>query len=52
MKTLSHTQDSSLQMLLKWGESLVSRTEAPIKPKHRAERIAALVAESNSPSGA
>jgi hypothetical protein len=52
MKTLSHTEASALQMLLSWGESLVARAAASIKSKHRAERMAAMVAESNSPSGA
>jgi hypothetical protein len=52
MKALSHTEASALQMLLRWGESLVLRDEASMQPKHRADRIAALVAESNNPSGA
>jgi hypothetical protein len=52
MKALSHTGASALQMLLRWGESLILRAAAPMPPKHRADRIAVLVAESNNPSGA
>jgi len=52
MKTLSHTGTSALQMLLSWGEALISRAAVSVKPEHRADRIAAVVAESNNPSGA
>jgi hypothetical protein len=52
MKTLSHMEASTLQMLLNWGEDLVLRAAASMRPEHRADRIAALVAESNNPSGA
>lgn len=52
MKTLSHTQASALQMLLRWGEDLVSRAVASMRPRYRADQIAAVVAESNNPSGA
>jgi hypothetical protein len=52
MKALSHTQTSTLQMLLSWGTDLVSRAFASMKPQHRADQIAAIVAASNNPSGA
>jgi hypothetical protein len=52
MKTLSHREASALQMLLRWSEGVVSCAAASMRPKHRAERIAAVVAESNNPSGA
>jgi hypothetical protein len=52
MKTLSHTETSSLQALLSWSEDLITRVTASMKPKHRAGQIAAIVAESGNPSGA
>jgi hypothetical protein len=52
MKTLSHTESSALQALLNWGEGLVSRAVASMKPKHRTHQIAAVVAESGNPAGA
>jgi hypothetical protein len=52
MKTLSPVETSGVQKLLRWGESLGSRAAAAIKPKHRADWIAALVATSNNPAGA
>jgi hypothetical protein len=51
MKTLSHTETSALQALLSWSEDLIARIAASMKPKHRAGRIAAVVAESGNPSG-
>ena len=53
MTTLSHTETSALQVLLSRNEdSPVSRTAATVKPKHRADQVAAAVAESGNPSGA
>jgi hypothetical protein len=52
MKTLSHTETSALQLLLNRGENLVSRAAAAIKPKLRADQVAASVAESGNPPGA
>jgi hypothetical protein len=52
MKALSHTETSSLRTPLSWTENLISRVAASMKPKHRAGRIAAVVAESGNPSGA
>jgi hypothetical protein len=52
MKALSHTQTSTLQVLLIWGADLVSRAVASMEPEHRADQIAAEVAASNNPSGA
>jgi hypothetical protein len=51
MKTLSHTETSALQVLLSWGADLFSRAAAAMKPKYRADEIAATVAESGNPSG-
>ena len=51
MKTLSQTEASFPQTLLNWGVDLVSRAAASIKPKHRADQIAAEVAASGNPSG-
>jgi hypothetical protein len=51
MKALSHTETSALQMLLSWSGDLASRIAAAIKAKHRADQIAAAVAESGNPSG-
>jgi hypothetical protein len=54
MKTLSHTETSAPQVLLSWHEDLVWRpvgaTIKP-KPKHRADEIAAAIAESGNPAG-
>jgi hypothetical protein len=52
MKTLSHTETSALQVLLSWSADLVSRAAAAIKPKYRADQVAAAVAESGNPAGA
>jgi hypothetical protein len=52
MKALSHTQPSALQVLLNRGADMISRAAASMKPKHRADQIAAIVAASNNPSGA
>jgi hypothetical protein len=52
MKTLSQTETSVLQGLLNWGEEIISRRAASMKPKHRASRIAARVAETGNPAGA
>jgi hypothetical protein len=52
MKALSHPQASALQVLLNRAADLVSRALASMKPKHRADQIAAVVAASNNPSGA
>jgi hypothetical protein len=52
MKTLSHTETSTLQVLLSWGEDLVARAVASMKPTHSAGQVAAAVAESGNPSGA
>lgn len=52
MKTLSHTETSTRQALLSWGEGLASRARASMKPTHRAGQIAAAVAESGNPPGA
>jgi hypothetical protein len=51
MKTLSQTEASFSQALLNWGADLVSRAAASIRPKHRADQIAAEVAASGNPSG-
>jgi hypothetical protein len=52
MKALSHTQPSALQVLLNRATDLLSRALASMKPQHRADQIAAVVAASNNPSGA
>jgi len=52
MKALSHTQATPLQVLLSQSEGLVARAAAAIKPKHRADQVAAAVAESGNPPGA
>jgi hypothetical protein len=52
MKTISQPQTSVLQLLLNKSEDVVSRASAPIKPKLRADQVAAVVAESGNPSGA
>jgi hypothetical protein len=52
MKTLSQPATSVLQVLLSKGEETVSRAAAAMKPKLRADQVAALVAESGNPSGA
>jgi hypothetical protein len=52
MKALSHPQSSTLQVLLNRAADLVSRAFASMKPQHRADQIAAIVAASNNPSGA
>lgn len=39
-------------MLLSWGEDLVSGAAAAMRSELRADQIAAVVAESNNPSGA
>jgi hypothetical protein len=51
MRTLSHTETSALQALLNWSADLLSRAAAAKKPRHRADQIAAAVAESGHPSG-
>jgi hypothetical protein len=40
-----------LQALLNWSADLISRAAAATKPRHRADQIAAAVAESGNPSG-
>jgi hypothetical protein len=52
MKILSHTETPVPQALLNWCEDLVLRATRAMKPKHRADQIAAEVAESGNPSGA
>ncbi len=53
MKTLAHTETSVLQALLSRSEEIpVARPAATVKPKHRADQVAAAVAESGNPSGA
>jgi hypothetical protein len=53
MKTLSHTEPSVLQVLLsRIEDSPVQRAASAVKPKHRADQVAAAVAESGNPSGA
>jgi hypothetical protein len=52
MENFSHTETSAFQTLLNWGEDLIARSAASMKPKHRAGQIAAVVAESGNPSGA
>jgi hypothetical protein len=52
MKPLSQPATSALQLLLNKGEEAASRAAAAIKPKLRADQVAALVAESGNPSGA
>jgi hypothetical protein len=55
MTTLSHTETSALQVLLSRNEdNPVPRAAAAVaaKPKHRADQVAAAVAESGNPSGA
>jgi hypothetical protein len=52
MKTLSHREASALQVILSWGEGLLARAAASLRSKDHADRIAAIVAESNNPSGA
>jgi len=52
MKTLSETETPLLQTLFSWSTDRISRSLAAIKPKHRADQIAADVAATGSPSGA
>ena len=52
MKTLSETETPLLQTLFSWSTDRISRLLATIKPKHRADQIAADVAATGSPSGA
>jgi hypothetical protein len=52
MKTLSQTETSVTQVLPNWSEGLVARAAAANKPKHRADQVAAAVAESGNPPGA
>jgi hypothetical protein len=52
MKTLSQTETTPLQVLLSQSEGLVARAAAAIKPKLRADQVAAAVAESGNPAGA
>jgi hypothetical protein len=52
MKTLSQPALPLSQVLLNWSADLVSRAAASMRPKHRADEIAAIVAASNNPSGA
>ncbi len=52
MKTLSHTETPVPRALLNWTEDLVLRAAQAIKPTHRADQVAAAVAESGNPSGA
>ena len=52
MKALSQPQVPFSQALFNWGVDLVSRALAAMKPQHRADQIAAVVAASNNPSGA
>lgn len=47
MKTLSQTETP----VLNWSAELVSQTMASMKPKYRADQIAATVAASGNPSG-
>jgi hypothetical protein len=42
----------SLWVLVAWGRYRLSEALAAIKPKHRADEIAAVVARSGNPSGA
>jgi hypothetical protein len=52
MKALSQPQPSFSQLLLNRATDLVSRALASMRPQHRADQIAAVVAASNNPSGA
>jgi hypothetical protein len=52
MKALSQPQPPFPQALLNRATDLVSRASASMKPQHRADEIAAIVAASNNPSGA
>jgi hypothetical protein len=52
MKTLSQTETSLSQALFNWSADRISRAIAAIKPKYRADQIAAEVAASGNPSGA
>jgi hypothetical protein len=52
MKTLSQPEVPFLQVLLSWSADRVLRAAASMKPKHRADQIAAEVAASGNPSGA
>jgi hypothetical protein len=52
MKALSQPALSLPQVLLNRVTDLVSRAMASMKPQHRADQIAAVVAASNNPSGA
>ena len=52
MKALSQPDLPLSQVLLNRATDLVSRALASMKPQHRADQIAAIVAASNNPSGA
>jgi hypothetical protein len=52
MKALSQADLPLSQLLLNRATDLVSRALASMKPQHRADQIAAIVAASNNPSGA
>jgi hypothetical protein len=52
MKTLSQAEASFTQLLSGWTAERIARTFAAIRPRHRADQIAADVAASGNPSGA
>jgi hypothetical protein len=52
MKALSQPALPLSQVLLNRATEMVSRALASMKPQHRADQIAAVVAASNNPSGA
>jgi hypothetical protein len=52
MRALSQPHVLFSQALFNWGVDLVSRALVSMRPKHRADQIAAVVAASNNPSGA
>ena len=50
MKT-THAELSFSQMLVSWLTHHIAQATAAVKPAHRADQIAAVVAASNNPSG-
>lgn len=52
MKTIMHPDASAALALLAFAAAIVARLTASRQSRHRADRIAALVATSGHPSGA
>jgi len=51
MKATSHATKPFSQMLFAWLADRIAKTAAAVRPVHRADQIAAIVAASGNPSG-